>query len=85
MYSLDDEFRDRRLVDEVFDDLVALHLRVLFYLGKNEYEEAFNAQKALLQYFLKEILAEEKDTNWFIPILFVLCKDLRVIASMVSL
>ncbi|KAF1574102.1 UNVERIFIED_CONTAM: hypothetical protein FQV16_0000891, partial [Eudyptes robustus] len=80
--NLEDEYPDRKVEDEVFDDLVALHLRVLYYLSKNEYHDAFNAQKALLQYFHKEILSEEKDANWFIPILFALCKDLRVIASM---
>lgn len=47
MLSLDDEHGERRVEDEVLDDLVALHLRVLYYLGRKEFQEAFNAQRAV--------------------------------------
>jgi hypothetical protein len=37
----------------------------------------------MLQLFNREILQKEKDANWFCPILFVLCSDLRLVARIV--
>ena len=38
----------------------------------------------LLQFYNREVLTREKDTNWFVPLLTTLCVDLRIIASMVN-
>lgn len=38
-----------------------------------------------MQLFNKEILKKEKDANWFMPILYCICSDLRVIARKVEL
>jgi hypothetical protein len=32
------------VISDVFDDMVALHCHVLYYLARNEHEDAFRAQ-----------------------------------------
>ncbi|KAI6205237.1 CSN12-like protein [Aphelenchoides besseyi] len=80
--DIEDDYHDRNVTSNVFDDMVAIHCRVLYFLSKNEPIEAYAAQTALVQYYNKEILVKEKDANWFIPILTTICRDLRIIASM---
>ncbi|XP_057666233.1 PCI domain-containing protein 2 [Diorhabda carinulata] len=62
------------------DDLVCLHLRCLFYIGKNNFIEAYKNQSTLVQTFAK-ILQSQKEENWSLPIMFVICSDLRLIAQ----
>ncbi|KAI6221434.1 CSN12-like protein [Aphelenchoides fujianensis] len=80
--DIEEDFGERDVFSSVFDDMVAIHCRVLFYLARKQAEDAFATQMALLQYYNKEILTKEKDMNWFCPILDTLCTDLRIIASM---
>jgi len=37
----------------------------------------------MLQMFNREILQKEKELNWFMPILYVICNDLRFVAQVV--
>ena len=37
----------------------------------------------MLKIFNQEILQKEKDANWFCPILYILCSDLRLVARIV--
>jgi len=37
----------------------------------------------MLKIFNQEILQKEKDANWFCPILYILCSDLRLVAKIV--
>lgn len=38
----------------------------------------------ILQLFNREILQKEKETNWFMPILYTFCTDLRLLAKTVG-
>ncbi|KAI6191824.1 CSN12-like protein [Aphelenchoides bicaudatus] len=82
IFDIDDDYPKRNIISNIFDDFIGLHCRVLFHLGRQEFEDAFATQTMLLQHYNKELLSKEKDANWFIPILYTLCNDLRVIGSM---
>ncbi|VDM36404.1 unnamed protein product [Toxocara canis] len=70
----------RPQIDSVFDDLACLHLMVLHALSKNKFAHAFSTQAQIVQLFNDEILQKEKDQNWFMPIFYRICTDLRLIA-----
>ncbi|KAL3119886.1 hypothetical protein niasHT_007014 [Heterodera trifolii] len=79
--QLCDRYDDRAVVRwAVFDDIVLSHLNVLHALSASDWPAAFGHQTNALQLFNREILQREKDANWFMPILYVLCSDLRLIA-----
>ncbi|KAH7700724.1 Proteasome component (PCI) domain containing protein [Aphelenchoides avenae] len=63
-----------------FDDIVVLHLRVLYLMNAHQYETAYTTQATIIQVFNKEILQKEKEANWFMPVLYKLCSDLRLLA-----
>uniref|UniRef100_A0A914EKZ6 PCI domain-containing protein 2 homolog n=1 Tax=Acrobeloides nanus TaxID=290746 RepID=A0A914EKZ6_9BILA len=63
------------------DDIVVLHAKVLYLIHEDRFEDAYFTQAAMLQIFNREILQKEKDTNWFMPILYTLCSDLRLLAK----
>lgn len=69
----------------VFDDLVMLHLNVLNSLSARDWPSAFGHQNNALQLFNRELLQREKESNWFVPVLYVLCSDLRLIARIVRI
>uniref|UniRef100_A0A183CH82 Peptidase_M14 domain-containing protein n=1 Tax=Globodera pallida TaxID=36090 RepID=A0A183CH82_GLOPA len=79
--SPEERYDDRAAVQwAVFDELVMLHLNVLHALSASDWQAAFGHQTNALQLFNREILQREKDANWFIPILYALCSDLRLVA-----
>uniref|UniRef100_A0A915PKL6 PCI domain-containing protein 2 homolog n=1 Tax=Setaria digitata TaxID=48799 RepID=A0A915PKL6_9BILA len=72
---------ERRLyLNNSFDEVACLHLAVIYHLSKEHFENAFNTHVQVVQLFNKEILQKEKDQNWFLPILYTLCTDLRLLA-----
>ncbi|VDK51580.1 unnamed protein product [Anisakis simplex] len=72
---------ERRIqIDSVFDDIACFHLMVLNALSKLKYAHAFDTQAQMVQLFNEEILQKEKDQNWFMPIFYRICTDLRLIA-----
>ena len=45
--DIEDEYQNREVVSTSFDDMLAFHLRVLYYLQRRDYEDAFAAQLAV--------------------------------------
>ncbi|KAJ8943732.1 hypothetical protein NQ318_007180 [Aromia moschata] len=70
---------ERFLVSPV-DELVVLHLKCLFYVGKDDFLGAYHQQSTLVQSFAK-ILQAQKEENWSLPIMYTICSDLRLIAQ----
>lgn len=70
---------ERFLVAPV-DELVVLHLKCLYYLGKRDFLGAYNVQSTLVQNFAK-ILQTQKEENWALPIMYSICCDIRLIAQ----
>lgn len=62
------------------DELVILHLKCLYYIGKEDFLGAYQHQSALVQSFAK-ILQVQKEENWSLPIMYTICSDLRLIAQ----
>ncbi|KAK0403649.1 hypothetical protein QR680_017050 [Steinernema hermaphroditum] len=81
--DLDEEHphRPQRDCEPWVDRLIALHLRVLYSIYQDEdTESAYENQVQMVQFFNKEVLQKAKETNWFLPILYVLFIDLRALA-----
>lgn len=62
------------------DELIILHLKCLYYIGKEDFLGAYLQQSALVQSFAK-ILQAQKEENWSLPIMYTICSDLRLIAQ----
>lgn len=62
------------------DELVILHLKCLYYIGKGDFLGAYNIQSMLVQSFAK-ILQLQKEENWALPIMYTVCCDLRLVAQ----
>ncbi|EFO98542.1 hypothetical protein CRE_20287 [Caenorhabditis remanei] len=70
--------RCRVAEDEALDEIVCLHLHVLYNV--HEAKDLITAQSTqirIIQVFNKEILQKRRDENWFLPIFYRLCTDLR--------
>jgi hypothetical protein len=78
---VDNEKPHRHAMEWAFDDIIVLHLRVLYLVHTKDYPTAYTTQAAMIQVFNREILQKEKDANWFMPILYTLCSDLRLLAQ----
>ncbi|KAK6048226.1 hypothetical protein COOONC_14269, partial [Cooperia oncophora] len=71
--------------DEAFDQVVCLHLQVIYHINvSHNYEAAYTTHTQIMQTFNKEVLQKKKEVNWFIPIFHQLCRDLLNIAKMKS-
>ncbi|VDM53321.1 unnamed protein product [Angiostrongylus costaricensis] len=69
--------------DEAFDQIVCLHLQVIYHIHvSRNYEAAYTTHTQIMQAFNKEVLQKKKEVNWFMPIFHQLCSDLRNIAKM---
>lgn len=75
----------RRAVPSPFDALTAQHLRTLYFIGNHKYEDAYSTQSQMVTIFAKEILQKRKDENWFLPICYRFCSDLRLCAKAADL
>ncbi|KAI1716374.1 PCI domain-containing protein [Ditylenchus destructor] len=76
----EDVYRNRNAMDWAFDDIILMHLQTLYFISRGDWAEACAAQTSILQLFNREILQKEKDANWFMPILYIICSDLRLIS-----
>lgn len=63
------------------DELVCLHFKCLFYIGKQDFLEAYQAQSTLVQCFAK-IMQSQKEENWSLPIMYIIASDLRLVAQL---
>ncbi|CAB3403600.1 unnamed protein product [Caenorhabditis bovis] len=71
-----------QIYDEGIDGVVCLHLQVLYNVHVAEDVLAAHAtQIQLLQLFNKEILQKRKAENWFLPIFYQICTDLRFLSK----
>ncbi|RZC42972.1 PCI domain containing protein [Asbolus verrucosus] len=70
-----------RFLTAPIDELVILHLKCLYAISQNDYLGAYNIQSTLTQTFTK-ILQSQKEENWSLPIMYVLCLDLRLLAQL---
>lgn len=70
-----------QILDAQIDEIVAAHMRCCWAVAvKGDFKEAYSCQAALVQYFNK-LLSSQKDDNWPIPIMYVVCLDLRIFAA----
>lgn len=70
-----------QVLDRQIDEIVASHLRCCWAVAnKGDFKEAYSCQAALVQYFNK-LLSSQKDDNWPLPIMYVVCLDLRLFAA----
>uniref|UniRef100_A0A1I7U362 PCI domain-containing protein 2 homolog n=1 Tax=Caenorhabditis tropicalis TaxID=1561998 RepID=A0A1I7U362_9PELO len=68
--------------DEVFDEIICLHLHVLYNVHvAQDMITAQSTQIQIVQLFNKEILQKRKDENWFLPVFYRLCTDLRLLSK----
>ncbi|WKX87959.1 hypothetical protein Q1695_007959 [Nippostrongylus brasiliensis] len=69
--------------DEAFDQVICLHLQVIYHINvTRNYEAAYASHTQIMQTFNKEVLQKKKEVNWFMPIFHQLCSDLRNVAKM---
>lgn len=69
-----------RHISPPFDELVACHLKCLYYITTNSFLEAYQQQSNLTQ-ALTKLLQSQKEENWFLPVMYTVCLDLRLIAQ----
>ncbi|CAD6203489.1 GSCOCG00009788001-RA-CDS [Cotesia congregata] len=62
-----------------FDDLVMLHLKTLSSASKDDPRTTYNYQSSVVQ-SLTRILQLQKDDNWMLPVMNVVCLELRLLA-----
>lgn len=77
----DDRLEDitRQVIYKPWDELVTSHLLVCQALSVENYDEAFKEQMNAVQSFNK-ILQTLKDDNWPLRVLYVVSRDLRLLA-----
>ncbi|VDK47683.1 unnamed protein product [Cylicostephanus goldi] len=69
--------------DEAFDQVACLHLQVIYHIHVTQnYEAAYTTHTHIMQTFVKEILQKKKEVNWFMPMFYQFCSDLRNVAKM---
>ncbi|XP_034936576.1 PCI domain-containing protein 2 [Chelonus insularis] len=62
-----------------FDDLVHLHLKTLISINKDDPRMMYNHQSSMVQSLIK-ILQLQKEENWMLPVMNVVCLELRLLA-----
>ena len=73
----------RGVVFMMFYCIVLYSHRAIWAVSNHDFIEAFGCQAAAVSAFTKALQAM-KDENWALPIMFVLCIDLRLFALSVS-
>ncbi|CAG9803681.1 unnamed protein product [Chironomus riparius] len=70
-----------RYVKSPLDDVINAHLRTLYYMHESppNFSDAYKCQMACVQAVVK-LLQELKEENWCLPIMYVTCMDLRLLA-----
>ena len=75
----DPEAQVERALESPIDALVAFHLRACWAVTKKDFVEAYKCQFKIVQEFSK-LLQSTKDDNWPLPMMYVVCLDLRLFA-----
>uniref|UniRef100_A0A0A9X2V1 PCI domain-containing protein 2 homolog n=1 Tax=Lygus hesperus TaxID=30085 RepID=A0A0A9X2V1_LYGHE len=70
-------------VDDPFADLVASHLKCVYWLSKGDLCEAHSEHNLVMQSFIKAFQFY-KEENWLLPVLNTVCIDLRILAGKVD-
>lgn len=68
-----------RMLDQPLDEMIAAHLRACWAWANSDFEEAYKCQEIVVSSFAK-ILGSCKDENWPLPVMNVVCLDLRKFA-----
>ncbi|KRZ32189.1 PCI domain-containing protein 2 -like protein [Trichinella pseudospiralis] len=63
-----------------FDLIFDMHLKVLLLFWQKKYLCAYYHQKELVEIFNQRVLHVMKDQNWFLPMCFQFCRNLRFLA-----
>ncbi|KRX55017.1 PCI domain-containing protein 2 -like protein [Trichinella sp. T9] len=63
-----------------FDEIFDMHLKVLLLFWQKKYLCAYYHQKELVEIVNQYVLQAMKDQNWFLPMCFQFCKNLRFLA-----
>lgn len=74
----------KRFVSAPFEEMVSCHLKCLFYIARKEYLEAYHYQSMETQ-VLTKIIQAQKEENWFLPVMYTVCLDLRLLAQRAEL
>lgn len=70
----------QRFLTGPVDELVILHLKCLYAISRSDFTSAYIVQSNLTQTFTK-ILQSQKEANWSLPVMYVVCLDLRLLAQ----
>jgi hypothetical protein len=65
-----------RTLEQPLDEVVAAHLRACWAWANSEFNEAFKCQEIVVNSFSR-LLSASKDDNWLLPVMQVVCLDLR--------
>jgi len=68
-----------RILEAPLDEMAAAHLRSSWALANSEFGEAFKCQEIVVSSFAR-MLGASKDDNWLLPVMQVVCLDLRNLA-----
>lgn len=69
-----------KLVKIPIDEIVACHLKCVFYATNHKFLDAYQQQSQLTQ-ALTKIMQARREENWFLPLMYVACLDLRLLAQ----
>ncbi|XP_017768757.1 PREDICTED: PCI domain-containing protein 2 [Nicrophorus vespilloides] len=69
-----------RFVKPPLDELVIAHLKCMHYLLMGSFTYAYKQQSVLVQNLTK-IIQTQKEENWFLPVMYTTCLDLRILAQ----
>ncbi|KFD57402.1 hypothetical protein M513_01505 [Trichuris suis] len=66
--------------DYPVDKCLCLHVCALQALQKKKYQEALTYELSCLKIFTVNVLEKCKEENWFLPVLYQMCSNLRYVA-----
>lgn len=69
-----------RFVKPPMDELIIPHLKCMHAVAQGNFAEAYQHQSNLTQNLMK-IIQAQKEENWFLPVMYVACLDLRLLAQ----
>ncbi|GLH05000.1 hypothetical protein R5R35_006184 [Gryllus longicercus] len=69
-----------RVLEPPMDEIVAAHLKCVWYVNNQDFVQAYYCQQLLVQAFVK-IFQMQRDQNWALPVMYAICIDLRLLAQ----
>ncbi|XP_066603911.1 PCI domain-containing protein 2 [Prorops nasuta] len=70
-------------INAPFNDLVVCHLKAISSMNKGNILAAYNNQNSAVQ-SLTKILQTQKEENWMLPVMHIICLELRLLAIRVE-